>query len=404
MKEILGKFINEEKRKHEEVETFIIEFRTTNELLLKEQNNLLSELRIEVHGLSKVMNDVLILKNEVKGPEEPRDGILRNKSQKINETISQHSVEIQVPSISFPHRLRKEKEEAQQRKFLENLKQLHINIPFIRAIVQMPGYAKFLKSLLTNKSKIEEACTVTMNERCFAVLLNKLPSKEKDPGSFTIPFHIVNLYINNAIETHLFDYETPLCTEFKEFNHFLKVDTELFTHDIERTKTYEDYESELNNEVGEPWSNDGVPYELCDHICEPFRFKNGKTKWPTCNSNEDGFCNSVELPGMVRVVMVRLTQKSDNLCAWLKRSFGNFHELDYELLVKLEECWWKINDHECSPFANWIDRIRRPYANINTTHDPYLDGRNSKACNNSDVQEEEEQHNKEQCDFFDGPT
>ncbi|GKG51117.1 hypothetical protein Tco_0539241, partial [Tanacetum coccineum] len=27
------------------------------------------------------------------------------------------------------------------------------------------------------------------------------------------------------IETNLFDYETPLCTEFKEFNYFLKVDT-----------------------------------------------------------------------------------------------------------------------------------------------------------------------------------
>ncbi|GJS91526.1 hypothetical protein Tco_0774162 [Tanacetum coccineum] len=28
-----------------------------------------------------------------------------------------------------------------------------------------------------------------------------------------------------------------------------------------------------------------------------------------------------------------------NFCAWLKRFFGNFHELDYELLVKLEEYW-----------------------------------------------------------------
>ncbi|GKD89482.1 hypothetical protein Tco_1364989, partial [Tanacetum coccineum] len=82
------------------------------------------------------------------------------------------------------------------------------------------------------------------------------------------------------IETNLFDYETPLCTKFKEFNYLLKVDTELFTHDIERTKTYEDYESKLNNEVGKPWSKDGVPYEICDHICEPFRFKNGKAKCP----------------------------------------------------------------------------------------------------------------------------
>ncbi|GJX14689.1 hypothetical protein Tco_0206447 [Tanacetum coccineum] len=60
-------------------------------------------------------------------------------------------------------------------------------------------------------------------------------------------------------ETNLFDYKTPLCTEFKEFNFLLKVDPELFTHDIERTKTYEDYVKKLNDELNEPWSEDGVP-------------------------------------------------------------------------------------------------------------------------------------------------
>nr|GEV48538.1 hypothetical protein [Tanacetum cinerariifolium] len=103
------------------------------------------------------------------------------------------------------------------------------------------------------------------------------------------------------IETNLFDYETLLCTEFKEFNFLLKIDQELFTHDIERTKTYEDYETELNDEFEEPWFEDGVPYEICDHICEPFRFKNEKAIWPTCNSNENEFCNIGELPGMVWV-------------------------------------------------------------------------------------------------------
>ncbi|GJS70731.1 DNA-directed DNA polymerase [Tanacetum coccineum] len=63
----------------------------------------------------------------------------------------------------------------------------------------MPKYAKFLKGLLTNKARLEEACTITMNERCSAVLLNKLPSKEKDPGSFTIPCDIGQLHINNAL-------------------------------------------------------------------------------------------------------------------------------------------------------------------------------------------------------------
>ncbi|GKB24369.1 reverse transcriptase domain-containing protein [Tanacetum coccineum] len=38
-----------------------------------------------------------------------------------------------------------------------------------------------------------------MNERCSAVLLNKLPSKEKDPRNFTIPCDIGHLHINNAL-------------------------------------------------------------------------------------------------------------------------------------------------------------------------------------------------------------
>ncbi|GKA08295.1 putative ribonuclease H-like domain-containing protein [Tanacetum coccineum] len=38
-----------------------------------------------------------------------------------------------------------------------------------------------------------------MNERCSAVLLNKLPLKEKDPGSFTIPCDVGNLHIDNAL-------------------------------------------------------------------------------------------------------------------------------------------------------------------------------------------------------------
>ncbi|GJX61622.1 reverse transcriptase domain-containing protein [Tanacetum coccineum] len=38
-----------------------------------------------------------------------------------------------------------------------------------------------------------------MNERCSAVLLNKLTSKEKDPRSFTIPCDIGQLHIDNAL-------------------------------------------------------------------------------------------------------------------------------------------------------------------------------------------------------------
>ncbi|GKF87639.1 reverse transcriptase domain-containing protein, partial [Tanacetum coccineum] len=63
------------------------------------------------------------------------------------EPVVQPSNEVQPPLAPFPRRLRKEKDEAQQKKFLENLKQIHINLPFIEALAQMPKYAKFLKDL-----------------------------------------------------------------------------------------------------------------------------------------------------------------------------------------------------------------------------------------------------------------
>ncbi|GKA59421.1 hypothetical protein Tco_0758734, partial [Tanacetum coccineum] len=42
------------------------------------------------------------------------------------------------------------------------------------------------------------------------------------------------------IETNIFDFETPLCKAFNEFNYLLKIDTDLLTHDIPGLKTYEE--------------------------------------------------------------------------------------------------------------------------------------------------------------------
>ena len=78
-------------------------------------------------------------------------------------------------------------------------KKLHINIPFAEALAQMPKYAKFMKEILRNKRKLEDHETVMLNEECSAILLNKLPPKLKDPGSFTIPCTIGNSYFEKAL-------------------------------------------------------------------------------------------------------------------------------------------------------------------------------------------------------------
>ncbi|KAI3704082.1 hypothetical protein L1987_74290 [Smallanthus sonchifolius] len=104
-----------------------------------------------------------------------------------------------TPAVPYPGRLKKQKMEEQYGKFLGLFKQLHINLPFVEALAQMPKYARFLKDILTNKMKLEELSQVTLNEECSAVIQNKLPEKRRDPGSFTIPCLIGSLSVSNAL-------------------------------------------------------------------------------------------------------------------------------------------------------------------------------------------------------------
>ncbi|GJU84815.1 hypothetical protein Tco_1292361 [Tanacetum coccineum] len=68
------------------------------------------------------------------------------------------------------------------------------------------------------------------------------------------------------ININLFNFETPMCKAFKEFNYLLQIDPDLLTKDIEGFKTYEDYKDdwiyEWNKDVPwvdeKPWTNAGV--------------------------------------------------------------------------------------------------------------------------------------------------
>ncbi|GJS02207.1 hypothetical protein Tco_0318715 [Tanacetum coccineum] len=48
-------------------------------------------------------------------------------------------------------------------------------------------FNKWLSSLLRNKEKLEEIAITTVNAECFAIIMNKVPEKLKDPGKFLIP-------------------------------------------------------------------------------------------------------------------------------------------------------------------------------------------------------------------------
>ncbi|CAH9108415.1 unnamed protein product [Cuscuta europaea] len=108
-------------------------------------------------------------------------------------------VTIVKPSLPFPSRVINDDDSRKYNKFLDLLKQLHVNLPLMDALAEMPKYAKFFKDLLTNKRQLEELSIVDLNAECSAVVLRSIPEKLKDPGSFTIPCSIDNFNFNNAL-------------------------------------------------------------------------------------------------------------------------------------------------------------------------------------------------------------
>ena len=78
-------------------------------------------------------------------------------------------------------------------------KKIEINIPFSKALTQMPLYAKFMKEILSRKRKIAEEGMVNLITTCSAVIQNSLPEKMQDLGSFTIPCEIGHADMGKAL-------------------------------------------------------------------------------------------------------------------------------------------------------------------------------------------------------------
>ncbi|KAK4853941.1 hypothetical protein QYF36_016693 [Acer negundo] len=141
-----------------------------------------------------------IIKKEVVEEElVEKDKVEDNLSKMSCDPPPPPQVKAYMSPIPYPQRLRKHKDAHKFAKFLDVFKKLHINIPFVEALAQMPTYVKFLKDLLSNKRKLEEFEIVALTEKCSAILQNKLPPKLKDPGKFTIPCTIGNSEFSKAL-------------------------------------------------------------------------------------------------------------------------------------------------------------------------------------------------------------
>ncbi|RYR25819.1 hypothetical protein Ahy_B02g059822 [Arachis hypogaea] len=84
-------------------------------------------------------------------------------------------------------------------RFLDLFASLHVNIPFIKAIQQMPAFIKYMKELLPRKSSLKGGQTIVMNKECSALIQPELPTKRRDPGSFHIPCAIGETMFDRAL-------------------------------------------------------------------------------------------------------------------------------------------------------------------------------------------------------------
>ncbi|RYR19903.1 hypothetical protein Ahy_B03g064829 [Arachis hypogaea] len=118
--------------------------------------------------------------------EQPGDTSAEKQEEDYQETkISQKELlRLYAP---FPQRLKGGVEKRIYSRFLNMFASLHVNIPFIKALQQMPSYIKYMKELLTRKSSLKGGQTIVMNKECSALIQPEMPTKRKDPWSFHIP-------------------------------------------------------------------------------------------------------------------------------------------------------------------------------------------------------------------------
>ncbi|XP_070057820.1 uncharacterized protein [Nicotiana tomentosiformis] len=101
------------------------------------------------------------------------------------------------PPPPYPQRLEKKNNENQFKKFIEMMKRLSINVPLVEALEQMPGYAKFMKYLVTKKRSMN--CeTIKMTHQVSAIV-HSMALKLEDPGAFTISCTIGSAYFAKAL-------------------------------------------------------------------------------------------------------------------------------------------------------------------------------------------------------------
>ncbi|XP_019225705.1 PREDICTED: uncharacterized protein LOC109207268 [Nicotiana attenuata] len=119
--------------------------------------------------------------------------ILQGENEQVVEVEdSEQEVEahVEVPDVVEAEKSQKRKvDDSKLEKFYDILKQLPVNFPFVDALQEMLGFAKYLKHLITKKKSTKNE-VVNVTHRFISIIATTTIQKKEDPGAFTISYTI----------------------------------------------------------------------------------------------------------------------------------------------------------------------------------------------------------------------
>ncbi|GKC88477.1 reverse transcriptase domain-containing protein [Tanacetum coccineum] len=146
---------------------------------------------------------------QVPPPEEEDSIFIEIPKPKAKKTVNVEIQDLNSPrpnsyqsKLPYPERMKvreNDKPSAQHSRFLKMFKQLRLEIGLKDALVEMPKFNKWLSSFLRNKEKLEEITITTVNAKCSAIIMKKVPEKLEDPRKFLIPCALQELDRTSAL-------------------------------------------------------------------------------------------------------------------------------------------------------------------------------------------------------------
>ncbi|KAL7593720.1 uncharacterized protein LOC111911455 [Lactuca sativa] len=152
----------------------------------EEISEFLEELEVEPKQPDPKPKKTKFKNKDIAGtPDSPRESSMlmfwAQSKQKKSESVPAYQ-----PPFLFPSRANLSPLEREHLEFIQQMKGIPINTPFIDSLSKIPKYAKFLQDLIDTRQQLKKNSKVILSEQSSRAVLGELPKKMGDPRRLTL--------------------------------------------------------------------------------------------------------------------------------------------------------------------------------------------------------------------------